>query len=168
MNVEQHQPRRKTGSKERPPSGTSTNTRPRKVATPVPSHLYVERASSTMAGKHRDTLNEADDPVAAQTSSPVHRTVRAVAAARMAGRRTVWCHRYAAPSFAGRSPCLPRDNDLFVERKRERVREREREGERERERGREREREVFAPMSEVFAPMSDLFSWSSGGRCYLC
>lgn len=67
-----------------------------------------------MAGKHRETLNEADDPVAAQTSSPVHRTVRAVAAARMAGRRTPWCQRYAAPSFAGRRPCLPRDSDLFV------------------------------------------------------
>lgn len=78
------------------------------------SYLYVERPSSTIAGRHRDTLNDADDPVAAQTRSPVHKTDRAVAAARMAGRRTLWCHRYAAPSLAGRRPCLPRDSDLFV------------------------------------------------------
>ena len=75
-------------------------------------NLYVELPARTIAGRHSEILNEAEDPVAAHTNSPVHSTDSAVVVARMAGSRTFLCQRKAAPSLSGRIPCFPRDSDL--------------------------------------------------------
>lgn len=77
-------------------------------------HLYVARPSRTMAGRHKQTLNCAEDPVATQTSSPVQMPENAAVPARMAGRPMSRCHKNTERNLAGSSPCLTRDNDLFT------------------------------------------------------
>lgn len=79
-----------------------------------PLHLYVARPSRTMAGRHKQTLNCAEDPVATQTSSPVQVPENAAVPARMAGRPMSRCHKNMPRNLAGSSPCLTKDNDLFT------------------------------------------------------